>query len=217
MKKLFLLVAFCMGVIMAFAQDEKTAIDLKNEGNDALREKDYKKALELYEQSMAKWEGDQDTAMVYNSAFCAFKVKEFDKAIQYFDKSIALDYKKQTAMLYKANVYKAQDKEEEYVKTLEEALAAFPDDDKVSGMLATYYLKEGNTFYKAGAAILKGAADDVTAGKYKTTDEQYKQATEKAKAEFKKALPLIEKALKYDPDNATGKQLKTACEQNING
>ena len=217
MKKLFLLVAFCFGVIFAFAQDEKTAIDLKNEGNEALRGKDYKKALELFEQSMAKWEGDADTAMVYNSAFCAYKVKDFDKAVQYFDKSIALDYKKQTAMLYKANVYKVQDKDEEYVKTLDEALAAFPDDAKVKGMLATYYLKEGNAFYKAGAAILKSAADDVTAGKYKTTDDQYKQATEKAKAEFKKALPLIEKALGYEPENATGKQLKAACEQNING
>ena len=87
----------------------------------------------------------------------------------------------------------------------------------MKSMLSKYYLKEGNAFYKEGAAILKQAATDVSAGKYKTTDDQYAKATAKAKAEFKKSLPLFDKALELTPNNDTAKQLKAAATQAING
>jgi tetratricopeptide (TPR) repeat protein len=150
-------------------------------------------------------------------AYCAYQTKSFEKAIGYFDESIKLDYKKETAFLYKANSYKYLKKDDEYVKTLEDALTNFPDNEKVKGMLAIVYLKEANVFYTSGAKILKDAAADVAAAKYKTTDPQYKDAESKAKEEFKKALPILEKALSFDPENATGKQLKAACEQMLKG
>lgn len=215
MKRFFLAIVLCMGVLVGFAQEEKSAIEITNEGNDALRAKDYPKALELYEQAMAKLAGEapQDTAIYYHMAYCAYQNKSFDKAISYFDESIKLNYKKETAFLYKANSYKMMKKDDEYVKTLEEALTVSPDDAKVKGMLATVYLKQANVFYASGAKILKDAAADVAATKYKTTDPQYKEADAKAKEEFKKALPIVEKALEYDPENATAKQLKAACDQ----
>ena len=218
MKRFFLAIAFCFGIVVGFAQDEKSAIDFKNEGNEALRTKDYPKALQLYEQALSKWGTDpKDTAMVYNMAVCAYQTKAFDKAIKLFDEAASLNYKKATALLYKANTYKAMKNDEAYVKTLEEALVVSPNDDKVKGMLAIVYVKEANVFYTSGATILKTAAADVAAAKYKTTDPQYKDAEAKAKEEFKKALPIIEKALSYDPNNATAKQLKAACEQTIKG
>ncbi|MBV5312644.1 MAG: tetratricopeptide repeat protein [Prolixibacteraceae bacterium] len=218
MKRFFLAIVLFFSIAVGFAQDEKTAIDLKNEGNEALRTKDYSKALQLYEQALGKWGTDpKDTAMVYNMAVCAYQTKSFDKAIKLLDESIALNYKKSTAILYKANTYKALKKDAEYLKTLEEALVLSPNDDKIKGMLASVYVKEANVFYTAGATILKTAAADVAAAKYKTTDPQYKDAEGKAKEEFKKALPIIEKALGYDPNNATAKQLKAACEQTIKG
>lgn len=209
---------FCFGVLVSFAQEEKTAIDFKNDGNEALRTKDYPTALKLYEQALSKW-GDEpkDTAMVYNMAYCAYQNKDFDKAIGYFNESIKNDYKKQTAYLYKANSFKLLKKDDEYKQTLEEALAAYPNYTQVKGMLAVVYLKEANVYYVSGANILKGAAADVAAAKYKTTDQQYKDADAKAKDEFKKALPIIDKALEFDPENATAKQLKAACEQTIKG
>ncbi|MBC8004661.1 MAG: tetratricopeptide repeat protein [Verrucomicrobia bacterium] len=216
MKRFFLALVLCFGIVAAFAQEEKTAIDLKNEGNEALRAKDYPKALQLYDQALSKW-GDEpkDTAMVYNMAVCAYNTKDFDKAHPLLDEAIAMDYKKETALLYKANIYKMQKNDAEYEKTLETALANSPDDTKIKGMLATVYLKEANVFYSAGAKILKDAAADVNAAKYKTTDEQYKTAVSKANDEFKKALPKVDKALTIDPENATGKQLKAAIEQNL--
>lgn len=218
MKRFILAIAFCFGIVVGFAQEEKTAIDLKNDGNDALRAKNYPVALKLYEQALGKWgEEPKDTAMVYNMAVCAYQTKSFDKAIKLLDESIALNYKKETALLYKANAYKLMKKDDEYVKTLEEALVVSPNDEKIKSQLAQVYVKEANQFYTAGATILKAAAADVAASKYKTTDEPYKQAEEKAKAEFKSALPIIEKALSYDPDNASAKQIKAACEQMIKG
>lgn len=218
MKLFFLALTFCFGIVVGFAQDEKSAIELGNAGNEALRAKDYSTALKLYEQALSVW-GDtpKDTAMVYHMAVCAYQTKNFDKAIPLLDEAIALNYKRETAYLYKANVYKITKNDEQYEKTLEEALANSPNDEKLKGMLATVYLKEANVFYTAGATILKDAAADVTAAKYKTTDAPYLAAVEKANDEFKKALPLIEKALVIDPENSTGKQLKAAVEQNING
>ncbi|WP_159521786.1 tetratricopeptide repeat protein [Sunxiuqinia indica] len=218
MKRFFLVIVFCLGMIAGFAQDAVDAVQLKNEGNDALRGKDYKKALELFEKSLANWgEEETDNAMVYNAGYCAYKTKEYEKAAKFFGQSIDSKYKTSTAYLYKANSLLKSGDEEGFVETLETGIAANPNSSKMKSMLSKYYLKEGNAFYKEGAAILKQAATDVSAGKYKTTDDQYAEATAKAKAEFKKSLPLFDKALELTPNNDTAKQLKAAATQAING
>ncbi len=218
MKRIFLLIAFCIGILTGFAQNEKGAVDLKNEGNDALRNKDYKKALVLFEQSIAKWDQPEtDLAMIYNAGYCAYKTSKFKKAADFFSQSIDNNYKVSTAILYKANSLRKSGDEKGFVSTLQAGLTSNPSDSKIKGMLSKYYLKEGNAFYKAGAAILKGAANDVSSGKYTTNDALYKEASQNAKKEFKKALPFFEKALEITPDDDTAKQLKAACEQNING
>jgi tetratricopeptide (TPR) repeat protein len=218
MKQIFLIIAFCFGMTAGFAQDAVDAIQLKNDGNDALRDKDYKKALELFEKSVASWgEEEPDNAMIYNAGFCAYKTKQFDKAVKYFDQSIGSDYKVSTAYLYKADSQKKAGDDKGFVETLTAGLASDPSDAKMKSMLSNYYLQEGNDFYKKGATILQQAAADVTAGKYLTTDDQYKKATDEAKGEFKKALPLFEKALEIEPGDETAKQLKDACTQAING
>lgn len=220
MKRFFLVIALCFGIVAGYAQEqkEKGAIDFKNEGNEALRAKNYPQALSLYEEALSHWKDEpKDTAMVYNLAYCAYQTKSFEKAIKYFDEAISLGYKKDVALLYKANAYKLMNNEDAYVKTLEEALVDQPNNMKVKQQLAIVYLKQANVFYTNGAKILKAAADDVAAAKYKTTDPQYKEAEAKADVEFKKALPIIEKALTFDPTNETGKKLKDACQQTIKG
>lgn len=219
MKRFILFTVFCLGMAVAgVAQEAPDALQLKNDGNDALRDKNYKKALELFEKSLANWgEEEQDNAMIYNAGYCAYKVKSFDKAVKYFGQSIDSNYKVSTAYLYKANAQRKNGDDEGFVETLEAGIAANSNDTKMKSMLSTYYLKEGNAYYKKGASILKEAAADVAAGKFKTTDDQYKQATTEAKTEFKKALPFFDKALKLTPNDDTAKQLKAAATQAING
>jgi len=219
MKNLFFIVLMFFTVATINAQTpEKTFAELKNEGNAAIKAQDFAKALDLYEQAMVKL-GDQplaDTSMIYNMGICALKTKSYDKALTYFDKTIALNYKKVNSLVYKADVYRLTKKDAENLKTLEEALALSPEDQKIKSKIASYYVKEANTFYTKGSDIMAKVNAQITAGKLKTVEEQ-KKAEEPAIVEFKKALPLIEKALGYDPANATAKQLKTACETAIKG
>ena len=218
MKRIFLVIAFCFGMVAGFAQDAVDAIKLKNEGNEALRAKDYKKALGLYEKAIANWgDAEEDKAMNYNAGVCAYKTKSYDSAVKYFAKSIDNNYKVGTSYLYKATCQLKGGDKAAYAATLTEGIEKNPNDAKLKSSLAKYYLKEGNAIYKKGAAILSQAANDVAAGKFKTTDDQYKQATNKAKTEFKKALPLFDKALEIKPGDSTAQQLKAACEQAING
>lgn len=218
MKRFFLAIAMLMFVVGGFAQDAPDAIKLKNDGNDALRAKNYEKAFELFQKSIANWKEEQkDNAMIYNTGYCAYKIKNYKGAVKYFDESIKGNYKVSTAILYKANSQRLSGDPEGFETTLEAGVVKFPNNSKMKDMLATFYLKEGNAFYKKGAAILKNAANDVAAGKYKTTDPQYAKVTNEAKEQFKKALPLFEKGLKVDPNDDTAKQLKAACEQAIKG
>lgn len=216
MKRLFFVFVLCLGVMAANAQVvEKTFADLKNEGNAAIKIKDFPKALDLYEQALIKW-GDKpiaDTSMIYNMGYCAYSSKNYEKALKYFDQAINMNYRKVNAMIYKADAYKAMKNDAESLKSLEAAYAISPTDTKVLSKLASYYVKEANSFYSKGSAIILKANEVVTAGKLKTTDPAYLSALQKAKDEYQKSMPLIDKALGYDANNATAKQLKAACEQ----
>jgi tetratricopeptide (TPR) repeat protein len=219
MKRLFYVFIMCMSVLAVNAQVvEKTFADLKNEGNAAIKIKDYPKALDLYEQALVKW-GDKpvaDTSMIYNMGICAISAKNYEKALKYFDQAILMNYKKVNSLLYKADAYRLTKNDAESLKTLQTALTISPEDVKVKGKLASYYVKEATVFYSKGSEIMTKVNEQITAGKLKTGEEQ-KVAEKQAVEAFRKALPLVEKALGYDANNATAKQLKTACEAAIKG
>jgi tetratricopeptide (TPR) repeat protein len=188
-----------------------------SEGNNAIKNKDFPKALEFYEKVMAKMENKPiaDTSMIYNMGYCAMSAKNYEKAHKYFDQVIALNYKKVNALVNKADIYRITKNNAESLKALEAAYAIKADDPKVLSKLASYYVGEANSFYAKGSAIINKVNDQIKAGKLKTTDEPYKQAEKLAAEEFKQALPLAEKALGYDPANAGAKQIKTVCAQAI--
>lgn len=213
MKRIFIVCLMLIGVMVANAQvAEKSFAELKNEGNAAVKANDFVKALDLYEQAIAKL-GDSpitDTMMVYNMGIFAVKAKNFDKALKYFDQSVSMNRMKVSSLLTKSDVLKALKKDAESVKAMEDAYAVAPKDPKVKSKLAGYYVKEASTVYAKGGAIINKANADLAAKKL--NDAGYKAAVAEAGTEFKKALPLIEKALSYDDANATAKQLKAACE-----
>lgn len=214
MKRIFFVCLMFIGVLGANAQVvEKTFAELKNEGNAAVNAKDYPKALELYEQAIAKL-GDSpitDTMMVYNMGSFAFRAKNYEKALKYFDQSFTMNRMKVSSLLSKSDVLKVMKNDTESLKAMEAAFAIAPKDAKVKAKLAGYYVKEASTVYAKGGDILNKANAEVTAGKLKPNDAAYKTALADASAAFKKAMPLIDKALGYDETNATAKQLKAAC------
>lgn len=214
MKKLILMLVLGLGFGTLFAQE---SVELKNAGNEALKNKNYESAFENYEKAIAAWGSDSlDYAMIYNTAFCAVKLKKFDKAIQYFDQSIAGNYKPEDAMFNKAVIYKMEKNTDLYLKTLNDGVAKYPEDKTLKGELAKYYLMQGNARYNNGAKLLKEAVSKVTAKTYKdTTDPAYLADIVKVKEEFKAAIPSLDKALELDPTNANAKALKGACEKQL--
>ena len=216
MKRIFFVCIMLIGVLAANAQVvEKTFAELKNEGNAAVKANDFAKALEMYEQAVAKLGENPitDTMMVYNMGLFAVRAKNNEKALKYFDQSFSMNRMKVSSLLSKSDVLKGMKNDDESLKAMEAAYAIAPKDAKVKTKLANYYVTQVSPLMAKGGEIINKAGAEVTAGKLKTSDAAYKTEIQGAKAEFEKALLLCNKALGYDENNAAAKQLKAACQQ----
>lgn len=278
MKKVVLLVVTICFSVFSFAQD---AADKINQANEALQNKDYAKALELYESAMsnlgdvqvpeainfniglAAYNGDnfekaiqyfekavaadanvdksyeyiagayakmdktneaidayakaieanpaEKASLSYNAGIVAYKGEEFQKAVDFFGASVAGDYKGETAQYYKAVALNKLNKDAEYKAALEEGVAKFSGDDKLTKALANVYVSEGNELYRKGAEILSAANTKVNDGAMSTADDAYTAEVTKAKKEFASALVILEKAAGLDASNSNAQKLIEAC------
>ena len=175
--------------------------------NDA---EDYANSVASYEQAIATADGDTD-ALVYNAAIAAYRGDLLDKAVELFSKSVENGYRGETAIYYKAIILRKQNKEDEYKSTLEEGVAKFPADDRLSSALANVYVSEGNELYRKGVAILTAANEKVSSGAISTADDAYTAEVEKAKTEFRAAVEILEKAKALDAGNQNAQKLLDAC------
>jgi tetratricopeptide (TPR) repeat protein len=215
MKRFIVIFILCLGFGTLMAQE--SAVTLKNAGIDALKVKNYAKALMNFEKANAALgTGDPDYAMIYNCAICAIQIKDYEKAIKYFDQTIAGNYKPEDSYYNKAVVRNMQKKDDEYVKALNEGIAKFPENPKFKMALSKYYIMEGSVQYNNGAKLLKSAIDKLKSKKYKDAkDPAYLADIEKVKKEFSDALPSLDKALELNPADATAKTIKANCEQQL--
>ncbi len=214
MKRITLILFLGLGFVTLFAQE---SVKLQNAGNDALKAKDYAGALSNYEKAMAVWgNAPKDSVMFYNCAICAFQVKDFDKAIKFFDLAAASKYKTEDALFNKIIIYKIQKNTEAYTKALSDGFAQYPENAKFKGEVAKNYLMEGVGHYNGGNALLKGAIDKVNTKKFKdATDPGYKAEIAKAKKEFSDAVVSFDKSIGLNPADAKAAELKAACEKQI--
>lgn len=196
-----------------FAQ-EKTFVELKNEGNDALRNKDYKKAFELFEQSMASWEEETplEESLVYNTATCARRIDKYEDAIKYYKKSVEMGFNEDISSYYIAFSLNKMDKKEEMADFLTTAVDKYKDSKYVGHMkkmLVTYYLQQGAEPYNRASQILASAAN--------ADPSQYDEIKAKANDAFSEAKPWFEKVTKYDPGNANAKASLTEINNRLSG
>lgn len=198
--KILTLAGFLMFAVVgnSFAQDEKSYIELKNEGNEALRSKDFKKALDLFESAMAVWpaEEEMDAIMVYNAATCARREKNNEKSMELYAKSQKLNYKPDLSAFYMASTLKDMDREEEMEALLKKSLEEYKTSTVVGHMkkmLVSYYLKQGAEPYNDASQILASAAN--------ADPSQYAEISAKANESFELAKPWFEKALELDAAN----------------
>lgn len=172
--------------------------------------KDYENAVASFEKAIETATEGADE-LNYNAGIAAYRGKLNEKAAGFFGKAYEAGYKGESAIYYKAVALKGLDKDAEYKAALEEGIAKFPGDDKLSKALAGIYVSEGNEFYKAGAAILTDANKKVNAGELKTDEPAYAAEVEKASAELKKAVEILEKAKVLDASNKNVQTLLDAC------
>lgn len=148
MKRIALLILSVLLTLTVFAQTTPGAKE-KNAGNDAWKAKNYAEAFKNFE-AYLKAVDFKDNAYIYNTATAAAKAKNYAAAEKYYDMAIKNKYKTASAYHGKAIALKEQKKTSEMLTTLEEGMKAFPGNVKLEQMYATYFLKEGQNFQKAG-------------------------------------------------------------------
>jgi tetratricopeptide (TPR) repeat protein len=171
--------------------------------------KQYAVALAKYEKALSVWGSKPaDQAMIFAMGACAYRVNDMKKSLKYFDMSIASGYNPDMSYQYRALIMKAQNNNEEYLKTLKEGLAKVPASKVLKEMLAKYYFTEGDKHYHTGKEILKNAADQVNAGKYSVSDPAFMEQNNKAKAEFNDALKWLNMSLELNPADKNAEIVK---------
>ena len=125
MKKTVLLVAFCLCVGNIFAQD---ANKLRDEGDAALKAKDYATAVTKYGEYLKT--NDKDTVRIFNAGFAANQAKNYAEAAKFFDQAIKLNYNVDDSYVGAAMAYRNLKKTDEFINTVKEGLKAIPDGNK---------------------------------------------------------------------------------------
>jgi pilus assembly protein Flp/PilA len=154
----FLFIALSFISIGLFAQ-EPDAVTLTNQGNDALKAKDYKTAFENYSKAIElnEKQGKIDTAMIYNTGYCALKSDMDNEAIPYYKKAIALGYKEVKCYESLAKIYSDRKMLDSMEMILTEGLAKFPAEESLKKFMSICYLKQGLVFYNSGNDIKSAA------------------------------------------------------------
>lgn len=237
MKKIVLLVAFCLGIGSAFAQDIEK---LKADGDAALNAKNYTEALAKYGEYLKLTEY-KDTIRIFNCGFCANQAKNYAEAAKYFDMAVKFNYNLDDSYTGEAMAYRNLNKTEEFFDTVEAGLKALPGNANLEKMLYAYGIKQGQAAQKKGdietatrmyKAVLNSSNKKHQEGAYQSlggmlynagatklneihplaTSDPDKYNTEKAKADaqLKEAKGYLDKALELNPNNANAKKLVDA-------
>lgn len=204
MKRILFLLLLAMPML-CFAQDEKSADDYKNEGNEFLRNKNNQDALASYQKAIELWGDSVDKATIYNAATCAKNIQDYDTALKYYNQSIELGYKADYSLYYIAEVYGKQGKTEERIAKLEEGYGLYKEGKVASFIqkgLSKEYVNKANAYYKEGNTILQEAQT--------AKPEQYAEIESRAKVKFKEANTWVEKALEVNPTDANATNMKAA-------
>ncbi|HOI79946.1 MAG TPA: tetratricopeptide repeat protein [Petrimonas sp.] len=194
MKRLLLLViAAFFASVATYAQD---AAALINNANEALKNKQYAQAFELYEKAMSNLgEVQVDSAINFNIGFAALQANKLDAAIKYFDKAIDAGTNVAKCYEFKANTYSKMKDFAKALENFEKAIEIAAADD-VPGLAynAAVTAYQGNNPEKAVLYF-----DKAIQGDFKATDAIYYKAVVLNKmgkdAEYKQTL--VEGAEKF--------------------
>lgn len=211
--KYFLTVAFALMSMISVLGQDKSGEDLMKEGDIAVQAKEYAKALPIYEQSIAKGGlGENEGKVNFNAAFCARKLKKYDKALKLYSKAEKLNYKGAMSSYYIAYSYNKLDQGAKVEETLIPAIEKYSKSKYINHMkkmLVNYYLVEGSVPFNAGNEILGSEQPQ--------TQEELDALVAKANVKFEEAKVWFEKAAKYAPTNEKVTGTLAEIEKHLSG
>jgi len=222
MKKIILLLAFCLSVGNLFAQDAN-ADKLREEGDAAMTAKNYPEVVAKYSEYL-KLTNYEDESRIFNCAFAAYNA-----------------YKADDAYVGKAMSLRSQDKAADFTATVEAGLKANAQNANLEKLLYAYCMKKGQAaqkagkteeaeelfkdvlvvsnakykgnalyslgvmFYNAGAKILADANPIAT-----SDPDKYAAEKKKADAQMAKAKGYLEQAVALNAADANSKKILDA-------
>lgn len=183
-----------------------------NEGNGAFGSKEYDKAINMYARSMAIAEAFNmvDTNAVYNTALAAEMNDDGAKAIEMYEKCIAMQYDAPVVYRSLAQQYHKAGNTEAYLETLQRGRTRYPNDADLLTDEINYFLSEGK-YDEAEASIQKAIAIAPSPVLWSALGDIYDgranpvEGEEPSEEDFQKYSKMAEDAynesVKMDPDN----------------
>ena len=187
--------------LAASAQDV-SAPELANAGNAAYAQKDYATAVKKWEAYLAHPDATAGTtdSYTYKVAEAARKANKMDKAREYYQKCIDLDYKADMCMFKLGSSYKKVD-DDKYIYYMEKCVTDYPK----SKYYKKYFLPSVTTFHNKIASEIFNEATAAQQEATATGDALKYIEIMKSKALplFNKAEEAFEKTLKFDANDNT--------------
>ena len=179
---------------------ERMKTQLEAKAIEGFTHGDYAASLKAFENIMEVsktrvYEGYIDTIVVYNAALAAKNAGRHDKAIQYFRKSIDMNYGGSVAYYLLKSEYGIINDSVNVIKTLEEGFKKYPDTSLILIEIVNYYLTIGDA--EKGLIYLERAEklESNNPSIYFAEGTLYEKSGNK-----EKALEAYNKAIEIDPE-----------------
>ena len=186
-KRLFVVMVSILLSVSSFAQDAAEKI---NQGNEALKAEDYAKAFSLFDDAMKNL-GDLEveSSINFNIGLAAFKAKNLEGAVKYFDKAIEAGIQVSKSHEYKALAYNENEDYANAVASYEKAIATATGDKTPLEYNAAIAAYRGDLLDKAVEFFNNSVENN-----YKTETALYYKAVtlrkQNKQEEYKAALEL---------------------------
>ena len=142
---------------------------------------------------MDVFKGEIDTAIIFNTAITAQRVKKYDEAISYYKQAISYKYSGGDAVSLLAQCYKESGDQENYILTLKAGFEEYPSNQALLGGIINYYLLEAENTEEAFKYLQLARESDPNNPQFYSAEAHLYDKVgdlDKAKEKYKKAIEI---------------------------
>jgi len=170
-------------------------------GSEAFEKKDFNKALEMFElslkiESAPIFKNIIDTSMMYNCGLAALNAKNYDKAIEYFQKAAQYGYNGGVTYSLLRSAYIEKGDSVNALKTLQEGFEKYPNDLNMIVDLVNYYITAQKVEYALKYLNIAKEKEPNNPSFYFAEGTLYEKLND-----FEKAEAAYRKATEIDPNS----------------